>query len=159
MYYWRYTVYNNNILFDLKDGTYRPYHKPNNETNHVHVQSNHPPNIIKQIPLSIQTHLSNLSSSEEIFYQATPHYQEASRRSGYNHTFEYKPTRNNNIRPKNRKRKVIWFNPLYNANLSTNIGKFFLNLIKKHFPRGCKYSTEKSSINIWWQSVIAACQT
>ena len=43
------------VTLDLSDGSYRPFQKPNNETNYVHVQPNHPPNIIKQIPLSIQT--------------------------------------------------------------------------------------------------------
>ena len=138
------------VTLNLMDGTYRPFHKPNNETNYVHVQSNHPPNILKQIPLSIQTRLSNLSSNEELFHQATPHYQAALKRSGYNHTFVYKPTQTPNNRPKNRKRKIIWFNPPFNSNLSTNIGKFFLNLIKKHFPREHKYHKifNKNSVKV-----------
>ena len=127
------------VTLDLSDGSYRPFQKPNNETNYVHVQSHHPPNIIKQILLSIQTRLSNLSSNEEIFNQSTHQYEEALARSGYNHTFEYKPSQTNNNQRKNRKRKIIWFNPPFNANLSTNIGKFFLNLVKKHFPREHKY--------------------
>ena len=37
---------------------------------------------------------------------------------------------------KQRKRKIIWYNPPYSANIKTNIGKTFLNLIKnKHFPK------------------------
>ena len=42
------------FTLNLKDGTYKPYRKPNNETMHIHEKSNHPPNIIKQIPLSIE---------------------------------------------------------------------------------------------------------
>ena len=121
------------VTLDLNTGTYRPYNKPNSETNYVHVQSNHPPNIIKQIPISIQNRLSNLSANERIFDQSTPHYKEALQRSGYNHNFEYKPTAAN--RQRNRKRNIIWFNPPFNNNTSTNIGRFFLNLIRKHFPR------------------------
>ena len=34
----------------------------------------------------------------------------------------------------NRKRKIIWSNPPFSKNVSTNIGKKFLNLINKHFP-------------------------
>ena len=34
-----------------------------------------------------------------------------------------------------RKGKIIWYNPPYSANIKTNIGKTFLNLIKKHFPK------------------------
>ena len=31
--------------------------------------------------------------------------------------------------------KIIWHNPPYSPNIKTNIGKTFLNLIKKHFPK------------------------
>ena len=34
-----------------------------------------------------------------------------------------------------RKRKIIWFNPPYSMNVKTNIGKIFLQLLEKHFPR------------------------
>ena len=121
------------LTFDLNTGTFKPYHKPGNEINYVNVHSNHPPNVIKQIPLSIQNRLSNLSSNEEIFKQATPYYTAALQRSGYDHKFEYKPNTRNQRR-NNRKRNIIWFNPPYNNNIATNIGRYFLNLIKKHFP-------------------------
>ena len=126
------------VTFDLNTGTYKPYHKPDGETNYVHVKSNHPPNIIKQIPISIQNRLSNLSANEEIFQQAIPHYSAALERSGYNHNFEYKPTAKNRVR-NNRKRNIIWFNPPFNNNTATNIGRVFLNLVKKHFPRQHKF--------------------
>ena len=38
------------VTFNLKDGTYKPYHKPDNKITYINVQSNHPPNIIKQLP-------------------------------------------------------------------------------------------------------------
>ena len=37
------------VTLNLKDGTYKPYRKPNEETMYIHKKSNHPPNIIKQI--------------------------------------------------------------------------------------------------------------
>ena len=37
------------------------------------------------------------------------------------------------IRRKNRKRKIIWFNPTFFRLVSINIGKYFLKLIDKHF--------------------------
>ena len=123
---------------DLNNGTYKPYHKPDNEINYVHVKSNHPPNIIKQIPASIQKRLSDLSSNEEIFHQATPYYTAALQRSGYDHQFQYTPTLRNQV-ARNRKRNIIWFNPPYNGNVSTNIGRFFLNLVKRHFPKQHKF--------------------
>ena len=33
-----------------------------------------------------------------------------------------------------RRRKVIWFNPPFNNRVSTNIGKAFFYLLRKHFP-------------------------
>ena len=57
------------VTLDLETETHRPYHKDNDVINYVNIHSNHPPNVIKQIPLSIQTRLSNLSSNEQIFRQ------------------------------------------------------------------------------------------
>ena len=34
-----------------------------------------------------------------------------------------------------RKRNIIWFNPPYSKNVKTNIGKTFLQLLSKHFPK------------------------
>ena len=58
------------ITLNLNDGTYRPFRKPDDETNYIHVDSDHPPNIIKQLPISIEKRLSSLSSSKEIFDQS-----------------------------------------------------------------------------------------
>ena len=53
------------VTFNLNDGTYRPYQKPDSIIQYIYVESNHPPNIIKQIPKTIEKRLSQLSSSEE----------------------------------------------------------------------------------------------
>ena len=34
-----------------------------------------------------------------------------------------------------QKRRIIWYNPPYNEAVETNIGKQFLKLISKHFPK------------------------
>ena len=36
---------------------------------------------------------------------------------------------------KNRKRNIIWFNPSFSLNVSTNIGKKSFSLLGKHFPK------------------------
>ena len=38
-----------NITLNLDDGSYRPYRKPNKETNYIRIISDHPPSIIKGI--------------------------------------------------------------------------------------------------------------
>ena len=52
--------------FNITDSSYRPFNKANNEINYVHKQSNHPPSITKQLPLSVERRLSKLSSNEKI---------------------------------------------------------------------------------------------
>ena len=83
------------ITLNLNDSTYRPYHKPSNEITYIHKESNHPPNIIKQIPLSIESRLSTLSSNEEIFNESVHIYEDALKKSGYNHKLTYTKNTNN----------------------------------------------------------------
>ena len=64
------------VTFNLNDGTYRNYQKPDNIIQYIHVESNHPPNIIKQISKTIEKCLSQLSSNEEIFNESAPFYEE-----------------------------------------------------------------------------------
>ena len=64
------------VTFNLNDGSYRPYRKPNDETHYIHIQSDHPPSITKQLPRSIEKRLSQLSSSKDIFYKTAPYYEQ-----------------------------------------------------------------------------------
>ena len=59
------------VTFNLTDSSYRPFSKTNNERNYIHSQSNHSP-IIKQLPLSVESRLSKLSSNEKIFNDSIP---------------------------------------------------------------------------------------
>ena len=52
------------VTLNLNDESYRPYKKPNEETNYIHVNSDHPPSILKQLPKSIEKRLSSLSLSK-----------------------------------------------------------------------------------------------
>ena len=126
------------VTLDLKEDTHAPYRKPNDTPLYVHVDSNHPPNVIKEIPNSINTRLNNISSSKQAFEDAKPAYQQALDKSGHKHTLTYTGentnSQNKDRNKKNRKRRIIWFNPPYNKAVKTNIGKRFLELIDKHFP-------------------------
>ena len=42
---------------------------------------------------------------------------------------DLQPTRN-----RNRKRKVIWYNPPWNTNVKTNLGRKFIDIINRCFP-------------------------
>ena len=130
------------VTLNLESGTHQPYHKPNDETIYIHAKSNHPTNIIRQLPLSVEKRLNTLSNNEPIFNESAKHYQETLMKCGYEHTLQYNPIgniRQTTYETKNRKRNIIWFNPPFSKNVSTNIGKYFLNLINKHFPINNKY--------------------
>ena len=71
-------------------------------------------------------------------FPVCPFSSDAPERSGYKHNHTCNPNRN--YRRRKRKRQIIWFNPPYNANLETNIRKFFLKLFKKHLKRGSKFN-------------------
>ena len=126
------------VTFNLDDSTYRPYHKPDNNIQYINTQSNHPPNIIKQLPKTIEKRLSEHSSNEDIFNNAKPVYEKALKDAGYTTTLTYTPPVERPPR-RNRKRNVIWFNPPFSKSVETKIAKKFLSLIAKHFPRHHKY--------------------
>ena len=123
------------VTFNLSNATYQHFCKPNNEIAYIHKESNHTPSILRQIPLSIESRLSKHSSNEKVFKESIQIYQEALKKSGYNHQLTYQKSINNkNKDTKRRKRKIIWFNPQYSKNVSTKVGNQFLKLINKHFP-------------------------
>ena len=61
------------VTFNLNDGSYRLYRKPNDETHYIHIQSDHPSSITKQLPRSSEKRLSQLSASKDIFYETVPY--------------------------------------------------------------------------------------
>ena len=87
--------------------------------------SNHPPQILKNLPAGIERRLSDNSASKEIFDNAAPIYQAELDRCGYKHKLEYNP-REINLPKKKRTRpprRVTWFNPPYSMNVATNVGR------------------------------------
>ena len=46
------------------------------------------------------------------------------------------------------RRMIVWFNPPYNCDLATNIGKTFLWLLDKHFPKSSELSKVFSQNNV-----------
>ena len=62
------------VTFDLNTEKFKPYTKPTNTSLYVHRKSNHPPNIVRNIPESVNKRLSEISPDEEVFNQAAPLY-------------------------------------------------------------------------------------
>ena len=125
------------IHLDLINGSYRPYRKLNGNLTYNDINSNYPPSIKKQIPISISKRISKLSSNEEIFNNNIRTYCDGFKRC----RFQEKPVSisetpfdpHANKRRKCR-RQIIGFNPPYTLNVKTNIGEVFLNLLHKHSP-------------------------
>ena len=121
------------VTFNLHKSTYKPYVKPDNQPVYINVNSNHPPITIRELPKSIGKGLSELSCNKKIFEKAIPPYNDALKKSGFKEDLVYRPktTTSNILDKKQRKRKIIWFNPPYLVNVKTNVSKIFLSLLKK----------------------------
>ena len=125
---------------NLSTESFYPFRKPNDQPLYIHHQSNHPPNIIRNLPASISRRLTDISSNEDVFADAKPLYDKALRESGFSAETEYLERRKEQGRAnrRTRSRKVIWFNPPFSQNVATNIGRRFRSLVLKHFPKASK---------------------
>ena len=142
------------LELNLETGTHCEYRKPGDSPQYIHVNSNHPPNIIKQIPTMVAKRLSRLCSNEKIFNNHKPKYEKALEESGYcSQLFKnrfgqvegfdgknllYIPENKQKVKKKRKNREVTWFNPPFNLNVQTNVGRKFLYLVKEHFKKGGK---------------------
>ena len=125
------------VTLDMNTEKFKPYAKPTNTPLYVLSKSNHPPSIIKNIPESINRRLSEILSDAGVFNEAAKPYQEALGKSGYTFKLQFKPPQTS-LPISNRSRNIIWFNPPYNRNVKSNIGRQFLRLIDQSFPVGHK---------------------
>ena len=71
------------ITFNLNNGIYKPYKKPNGRLLYINKSSSHPPQIINQLLKIISDRLSRNSSNKEVFNTAKGEYEEALKCSGY----------------------------------------------------------------------------
>ena len=82
----------------------------------------------------IEKRLCNLSKNEEVLNNIKGFYQNALNKSNFMYSLTYKQFNNTNTK-KNRKRNCIYYNPPFCKSVQTKIGKRFLELIDKHFPK------------------------
>ena len=126
------------VEINLDTGTYRPYRKSDDMPVYIKRKSNHPRTIIKEISKAIAKRISDISSSEVVLIESIPIYSDALRKCGFHDNVTFIPITTNTKanKKKRRKRKIIWLNPPYCLSVKTNVGRIFLKLIKKHFPKG-----------------------
>ena len=119
--------------------------KTNQNPSYININSNHPKNIIKQVPKAVNLRICKLSANEKNVKEGSKMYIDALKNSGFKEEFRYlEENITNDInkenkydhKNKNRKRKIIWFNtPPFCKLANINVGKYFLKLIDKHFKQ------------------------
>ena len=82
----------------------------------------------------VESRLLRNSWDENAFKNAAPSYQKALKDSGYSSTTLQFVRDELPAKRKNRKRKILWFNPPFNSAVIMNTGKEFFRLLQKHFP-------------------------
>ncbi|XP_044180078.1 uncharacterized protein LOC122961531 [Acropora millepora] len=95
------------VTLDLNTEKFKPFFKTSNTPLYVHSKSNHPPNIIRNIPESVNRRLSDISSDEAVFNKAATPYQDALYKSGYKYKLEFKPPQKAPSQRRNRSRNII----------------------------------------------------
>ena len=130
------------VTLDLSNHSYKPFIKTDQHPSYINVNSNPPKTIIKKVPKGVNLRISKLSANEKIFKENSKMYIDALKNSGFKEEFRYleenihndiNKKKNKKYDHKNRKRKIICFNPPFCRLASINVGKYFLKLIDKHF--------------------------
>ena len=136
------------IIMDLSNNIYTPYRKKNSITQYINTGSNHPQNIIKQLPTMISQRISRHSSNLQEFQKVQDHYNKALEQSGHKEKMIYE--KEEITKKKRRKRKQIWFNPPFCRSVKTKVKRTFINLVNKHFGNKNPLSKifNKNTINI-----------
>ena len=107
--------------------------------------------------MSIEKQLSSLSSSKEIFEGTAPYYEKYLSNCGYREKLNYcDPTSPNLITNRKRKSNILWFNPHYSKRFIPKTGKFFLQLIKKHFPKEKTFNRNTLKLSYSYKQKIQA---
>ena len=126
-----------NLTLNLSTGKYIPYNKPDNKPLYINVNSNHPPNIIQNLPESISQRTNKLSSDKTVFNNSKELFNNSLSNSGFGHKIKFQSLTENQDRnrKRNRGRKIARFNVPYSCNVATTTDKNFLLLIDKHFQK------------------------
>ena len=114
------------IQFNPLYSTFKPCRKPNKDLIYVHNDSNHPPQVLKELLKTISKRISTISSSKEVIESHKIEYENALKISGCKgrSAYENSLVNENDMNEKKKKnRNIIWYNPRYAANVKANICK------------------------------------
>ena len=113
------------MTLDLSNNSYKPFIKTNQHPSYININSNHPKNIIKQVPKAVNLRICKLLANEKIFKESSKMYIDALRNSSFKEEFRYLEenipndiNKENNKydhrnKNKNRKRKIYGLTPLF----------------------------------------------
>ena len=125
------------VTLSINGGFFGPCYKPYDFTQYINKESDHPPNLNKHLPASIEKRLSNNSFDGKVFKELAIYYEDTLNKAGYTDRLVYHApsASNRESKSKNCRRNVIWFNPQYSKSVTTRIGQSFLYLIDIHFQK------------------------
>ena len=73
----------------MNDQTYEPYRKPKNDPVYINKLSNHPSNIINEVPKAISKRLTSISCNKDVFDRNLGIYNTALKNSSFDQTLTY----------------------------------------------------------------------
>ena len=77
------------LTLNLSTGKYKPYSKPDNKSLYIHVNSNHPPHHIKNLPENISLRTNKLSSDKTVFNNFKGLFNNGLSNSGFDHKIKF----------------------------------------------------------------------
>ena len=92
------------VTLNLNNGSFKPYHKPDDIIPYINKESKHPPSIIEHLPASIEKRLSNNSSDEKRFKEAAIYCEDTLNKAGYINNLVYHTPSTSNQENKNKSR-------------------------------------------------------
>ena len=92
------------LTLNLLSGKYEPYNNPDNKPLYISLKSNHPPNIIKNLPESTSKRINKLSSDKTVFNNSKELFNNALSNSGFEHKIKVQPFTENKYRSSNKNR-------------------------------------------------------
>ena len=116
------------VTFNLNSGLYDPYKEPSDQLLYVTTSSDHPPQVIKQRPNSINRKLIDNLSNKDVFNASKNEYEEALHKSGCKSNHEFQREISSKKKNRRRLRNIIWLNPPLSQTVKTNVARLFLHL-------------------------------
>ena len=98
------------------------------------ITSSNSPQIIKQLPNTINGRLSHNSSDEAVFNPRKVEYENALKKSSYKVNLKF-TTKATATQKKIRQRNIIWLYPPFSRSVKANVENIFFRLLDKHFLR------------------------